>query len=203
MEPEKAHQVNPIETKARIDPLLTSNLSQECLEILDRIPGEGLKGAYFPANVLGSIMYNPNTLKPFLEYWVTSKTEMGLSVREQEIVILRMATLYNSDYVWKHHVPVAREFGLSLKDFKAIRTGDFDIFDSGREYAILHLTDDLINERTIRAAQWETFRSHLSDQEIVDLISLVSQYVFFALMNNALQVQIETALDQELSLDDV
>jgi hypothetical protein len=30
-------------------------------------------------------------LAPFLEYWTTSKTALSLSVREQELVILRMA----------------------------------------------------------------------------------------------------------------
>ncbi len=50
---------------------------------------------------------------PFLEYWVTSKSEMGFSVREQELIILRMGVLYQYDYVWMHHVPVDREFGVS------------------------------------------------------------------------------------------
>ncbi len=37
---------------------------------------------------------------------------MGLSVREQERVILPMGCQYRSNYVWKRHVLVAREFGV-------------------------------------------------------------------------------------------
>lgn len=173
----------------------------EWLRILERIPGAGLKGKGFPRHVLGAIMHNPDTLETFLDYWVTAKSKMGLSVREQELVILRMACLYNSDYVWKHHVPVGREFGITQDELQAVHNAAFSRFQP-REEALLALTDELMEYRSIRPALWERYHPSLSKRDLVDLIALISQYVFFALMNNALQVQVEEGVVGEVSLAD-
>lgn len=184
----------PDEPAPRLAPLSTDDLRPEWRAILERIPGAGLKGEGFPRNVLGVLMQNQETLGPFLDYWVTSKSKMGLAVREQELVILRMGVLYRSEYVWKHHVKVAREFGINDAEFDAIRQGTYATLESERERALLELTDAFVNERSLPPELWARTRSILSAQDHVDLISLVSQYVLFALTNVCLQVQLEPAV---------
>jgi len=181
----------PDESVSRITPLSTKNLSPECVKILKRLPGKGLQGEGFPYNLLGILMHNPETLETFLDYWVTSKAKMGLSVREQELVILRMAVLYRSEYVWKHHVKVGREFGINETELEAIRYGSYANFSSEREHAFLKLTDTFMNDRSLSPELWNQTKNVLSSQDFVDLISLVSQYVLFALNNVCLQVQVE------------
>lgn len=185
--------VQPIETVSRVAPLSMEALRPEWAEILGRIPGAGLKGEGFPRNVLGTIFLNPHTTGPFLDYWVTSKLKMAFSVREQELVILRMGCLFRSNYVWKHHVLVGREFGITDAQLEAIQAARYDGFIA-REASLLALTDELVNARTIRAEAWARHRTVLTPAEVVDLVALVSQYVFFALMNNAMQVQVEDAV---------
>lgn len=185
--------IHPTQDTPRLAPQPVEEMRQEWLDILARIPGAGLKGSGFPRNVLGVLMYNPETLGPFLDYWVTCKLKMGLSVREQELVILRMGCLYRSDYVWKHHVPVGREFGVTDMELQQLREAQYDGFVA-REQALLALTDELVEERTIRQDTWFKFANKLRQSDLVDLVGLVSQYVLFALMNNAMQVQLEPAL---------
>ncbi len=194
--------VQPTESAPRVTPEPVESMRPDWLATLARIPGDGLKGDGFPRNVLGTIMHNPDTFGPFLEYWVTCKERMSLSVREQEIVILRMAVLFASDYVWKHHVPVGREFGIGDAEFTAIRAGDIDGFASPREQALLALVDELVEQRTIRREVWARHATTLATIDIVDLVALVSQYVLFALMNNAFQVAIEPTLAEVPSLRD-
>lgn len=181
----------PTEPAPRIAPLSTDDLSPDCLRILGRLPGKGLEGEGFPSNVLGVLMYNQETLAPFLDYWVTSKSKMGLAVREQELVILRMAVHYRSDYVWKHHVKVGREFGITDDELDAVRQGAWDALPTARERAFLELTDAFVNERCLPSELWKRTQKVLSPRDFVDLISLVSQYHFFALANVCLQVQVE------------
>jgi len=181
----------PNEPDSRVAPLSTDDLSAECVAILGRLPGSGLKGEGFPSNVLGILMQNQETLGPFLDYWVTSKSKMGLTVREQELVILRMGVLYRSDYVWKHHVKVGREFGIDDRELDAIRQGDYTALESERERAFLELTDAFVNERSLPPALWNRTRCILDSRDFIDLISLVSQYVLFALANVCMQVQVE------------
>lgn len=195
--------VNPIETSPRIAPQSMEDLRPDWVAILERIPGSGLKGSGFPSNVLGEIMHNPDTMGPFLDYWVTCKSKMSLTVREQELVILRIACLYRSDYVWKHHVPVGREFGIDDRELQSVREGQYESNFNQREASLLFLTDEMVNHRTVSARAWARYRSCLSDKELVDLVHLLSQYVFFALMNNAMQVPIEAPLQDIPGLADL
>jgi len=181
----------PNESESRITPLSTDHLSPECVTILARLPGKGLQGEGFPYNLLGILMHNQETLETFLDYWVTSKAKMGLSVREQELVILRMAVLYRSEYVWKHHVKVGREFGIDDEELDAIRHGSYAAFSSERERAFFELTDTFMSDRFLSSELWNRTKNVLSPRDFVDLISLVSQYVLFALTNVCMQVQVE------------
>jgi alkylhydroperoxidase family enzyme len=181
----------PNEPDSRIAPLSTDELRPEWLEILGRLPGTGLKGEGFPRNVLGILMQNQDTLGPFLDYWVTSKSKMGLTVREQELVILRMAVLYRSEYVWKHQLKVGREFGIDDTELDAIRHGVYTTFTAERERAFLELTDAFVNARSLPPELWNRTRGVLCPRDFVDLISLVSQYVLWALTNVCMQVQLE------------
>lgn len=178
----------------RFEPKDIDTMPQEWLDILKRIPGDGLKGRYAPVNVLGSLMYNPNTLGQFLDHWVTSKLKMGFTVREQELVILRMAVLYKCDYVWRHHIPVGREFGITDAELEALRGTEAAQSFPPREAAILALTDEMMQQRNVSDASWARHKPHLSDGEIIDLISLISQYVLFALTNNVVRVRVEDNL---------
>jgi alkylhydroperoxidase family enzyme len=118
---------------------------------------------------------------------------MALSKREQELVILRMGRLYSSDYVWKHHLLTAREFGAKPEEIAALLEGRFDDF-SPREQALLTLAEAMVCDRYVSSEIWEAHGGQLSPQELVDLMSLVSQYVLFALVNNVFQVPLEAPL---------
>jgi alkylhydroperoxidase family enzyme len=192
----------PNEPDSRITPLSTDNLRPEWVEILGRLPGKGLKGEGFPHNLLGILMQNQETLGPFLDYWVTSKSKMGLTVREEELVILRMAILYRSEYVWKHHVKVGREFGINDTELDAIRRGSYTTFAMERERAFLELTDAFMNERSLSPKLWNSTKRVLSSRDFVDLISLVSQYVLFGLTNVCMQVQIEPGVADLPGIED-
>ena len=185
--------LHPNEPSPRIPPRPIEELSAASRATLARIPGAGLKGEGFPREVIGQLLHSPSLLESFLSWWVAGKSGLALSGREQELVILRMACLYESDYVWRHHVKVGREFGIGERELQAVRVGDASAFKA-REWALLTLTEELVNSRTIGAGIWAEHAKCLSPRELVDLIALVSQYVLFALTNNALQVPLEAAL---------
>lgn len=192
----KPSEISMSDSGARIPPLQMSDMREDWLQILKKLPGAGLKGEYAPVNVFGTLMHNPGTFGPFLDYWITSKLQMGLSVREQELVILRMGYHYQCDYVWKHHVPVAREFGATDAEIEAIKMAVIPPLFAARETALLMLTDEMLRHRTIREEAWQEWSGALSSQEVIDLISLFSQYVFFSLLNNSIRVEIEEPLQK-------
>jgi 4-carboxymuconolactone decarboxylase len=179
-------------SKPRIEPLPVSEMRPEWEATMARIPGKGLKGTNAPVNVIGTLMHAPETLGTFLEYWVTSKQVMSLSVREQELVILRMGVLYKSEYVWRHHVPVAEEFGVTGSEIDAVLAGGaaYEAF-AAREHALLALTDEIVERRTIGDDAWARHAAALPKETVLELIGLVAQYVLFAVTNNAYRTDLE------------
>ena len=180
----------------RLVPFDTGKMSEGCKNILKKLPGDSLKGRYAPVNLLGTLMYNPETLEPFLDYWVTSKLKMGLTVREQELVILRMAVHYKCNYVWKHHVVVAMEFGVTQNELGHLRKFPLPSGFNDREEALLELMDQMVETRELSDEMYDKYGVKIKDSELVDLVSLISQYVLFTLMNNVIRVKIESSLDE-------
>ena len=178
----------------RFKPLSVTEMQDDWVKILGRLPGNALKGKFSPVNVFGTLMLSPATMGSFLDYWVTSKLKMGLSGREQELVILRMGYLYHCEYVWKHHVPVAREYGAGDKEIEAVKTKKIPAVFSQKELALLILTDEMVRHRTIREKAWIKWSKALKESEMIELIALVSQYTFFSLLNNGINILVEEPL---------
>ena len=81
--------------------------------------------------------------------------------------------------------------------------GSYHEFMSDKERAFLELTDAFIDQRSLPPELWNKTKIILSERDFVDLISLVSQYVFFALNNVCLQVQLEPAVSNLPGIEDM
>jgi 4-carboxymuconolactone decarboxylase len=179
----------------RIVSLPVKSMHQDWINTISKLPGEGLKGHFAPVNVLGVLMNSPQNFGSFLEYWVSSKHEMKLTAREQELIILRVGCLYQCDYVWGHHVPPALESGLSRVEIEQIKQ-ESDLSEwSDRESVLLIATDELVDLKNISEDTWSKLLHHLDSHQAVDLIMLVTQYIFFALVNNSFRVELEDGIE--------
>ena len=184
-----------------VTPVALDNLSADSQKILDLIPGNGLKGEFAPVNVLGTLLHGKNQLGDFLTYWVNAKNNMSLSCREQEIIILRMGYHYQSNYVWKHHIPVAKEFDITDNEIISLDSSNIECETfSAKESALLAFCDQMIIRRNVSNELLGKYQKVLTSENILDLIHLVSQYVVFALTNNIFRVEVEASLDQFRSL---
>ena len=190
-------------TEPRIVPLLLSDMRPEWKATLARIPGDAMKGDGSPKNVFGTLMHAPETLGSLFEYWVTSKERMAFSVREQELVILRMGVLYGCEYVWRHHVPVGREFGLVDAEIEAVRTGELAAMASPRERVLIRLTDEMVKHHSVGDSLWAEAMQVMAHAEVIELIGLIAQYVLYSLTNNVFRVQVEEPLMKVPGLEGV
>ncbi|KAL3771073.1 hypothetical protein ACHAWU_006450 [Discostella pseudostelligera] len=190
----------------RINCLAMDALPDKVRASLDMLPADSFKNKYAPVNVIGTIAKSPEVAASFLDHWVSSKKLMSLTNREQELIILRMAVHYRSEYVWKHHVVIGSEFGITKSECETLQqiprsttTTTPDTF-SGRENALIALTDDMVISRTISNSTWQRCSAFFEESELVDIILVISHYVFFSLVNNSLCVQVEPALNDVPSL---
>jgi alkylhydroperoxidase family enzyme len=114
----------------------------------------------------------------------------GLLARaDTEVVILRVAHNARSEYEWLHHERLALEAGLTGEEIARVRTGPEDGGWTPRQRTLLRAVDELHGERTISDEVWTDLRSHLSDEELIELCMLVGHYEMLAMTLNALAVQ--------------
>lgn len=184
------------QTSARVVPIKPEEMKKEHLDIISALPGDGLKGKFAPVNVLGTLMKHTGLVGDFLQYWVASKNSAKLSARDQELVILRIAIHYQSDYVWGHHVPVGLEVGLTQEEIDRVVNADITNNWSEYDQALLKATDELILQRQVSDSAWENLSVHLDEYELMDFIHVVTQYIFFSVVNNTFRVELEESIEK-------
>ena len=110
-------------------------------------------------------------------------TDVTLSARVREILILRMASLCGSDYQWAEHASRGREAGLTDEELERIAVGP-DAPGWGQvEAALLAAVDELHRDDTVGAETWEVLASEYDEQELIDVVitSAMSRVVSMAL----------------------
>lgn len=127
------------------------------------------------------------------KYFMTGHT---LSNRQLEFVVLRVAVLVNSVYEWHNHVGYAITAGITLEEIAQIR--DFPESPNNfteEERAILSTCDELISNNNVTDATWETLKKTLSQEQMMDLVMLVGNYVMTSWAISAFGVPIEGGAD--------
>ena len=180
----------------RISSLVMDALPVDVRSSLERLPADSFKNKYATLNVIGTIAKS-EVAASFLDHWVSSKKLASLTNREQELIILRQAVHYRSNYVWKHHVIIGSEFGITGTEIEALQQIPFKSPESfsDRDTGLIAFTDDFTMKRTVSNETWQQYSSFFKEGEIIEIILVVSHYVFFSLTNNSLCVEIEPALD--------
>ena len=127
------------------------------------------------------------------KYFMTGHT---LSNRQLEFVVLRVAVLVNSVYEWHNHVGYAITAGITHVDpapDRGIPAPPQNFTEEGR--ATLSPSAQLISNNNVTDATWETLKKTLSQEQMMDLVMLVGNYVMTSWAISAFGVPIEGGAD--------
>ena len=212
------HLPPPTTAQPRIQYLPLAAAPDAFQALLQQLPANAFKNKDAPIHVFGALANNSKQTSPFLQSWVDTKLHSKLSNREQELIILRMAFWLCSQYVWKHHVIIGKEFGIKEKEIgllkqvnvglnpvqpisssgqitpAIIRSADHWRNFSARECAMLTLVDEMMEYKGVHDETWKEFGTQLLEEEVVDVILIVSQYVVFGFVNNVFAVEVEESV---------
>ncbi|WP_007507461.1 carboxymuconolactone decarboxylase family protein [Pseudofrankia sp. EUN1h] len=114
-----------------------------------------------------------------------------LSERQREILILRVATLRQSSYVWAEHVFMARDAGVNDDEIAGIARGPGAPCWDPLEAALLRAVDELVADGAIRDSTWVVLAAALDVQHLMDVIFTVGAYETLAWMLRSFAVSIE------------
>ncbi|HET6965324.1 MAG TPA: carboxymuconolactone decarboxylase family protein [Acidimicrobiales bacterium] len=111
--------------------------------------------------------------------------------RDTEMVILRVAHLCGCEYERVQHTRLARRAGLDEADLARIERGPDAPGWTDREQAILAAVDALHRDDDLDWAAWSELRTHLDEQDCIELCLLAGHYRMLAATIKALRIQPE------------
>jgi 4-carboxymuconolactone decarboxylase len=141
-------------------------------------------------NVLATMVRHPDLTQAYLTFNAYLLTKSTLSQRVREVALLRVVHRRDCEYLWSHHLPIARRAGLADEDIDGLRRGEAaDEVDR----AVLSAVDDLVDDNTISDATWTTLGRHFTDQQRMDLVFTIGAYALLGMAVNTFGIEEEHA----------
>lgn len=143
-------------------------------------------------NALGTMARNTDLLRAYQAFNGYIQLKTNLTLRQRELVILRLAVVRDCEYEWLQHVIQALDIGMTDAEIEAVRTGEGDW--SSLEGAMLAAVDELIADATIADETWHALSVELDEAALLDLVFTVGAYDALAMMMRAFGTQVDEDL---------
>lgn len=140
-------------------------------------------------NALGTFAHHPTLAQAFNTFNGHILFGTTLSVRQRELIVLRVAHLRGSEYEWAQHEVLAADAGISPDEVAAIASGKGEW--SPIEAALLRATDELIGDATVSDETWSTLASELDTQQLLDVVFTVGAYETVAMLFRTFDVELD------------
>jgi 4-carboxymuconolactone decarboxylase len=131
----------------------------------------GLGGPY------GMLIKNPELLKRYLLMTDYLRQKTSLPHRLNEMAILLEARLWDAQYEWWAHEPLARKAGLSDAIIEDIRAGKRPAAMQPDEAVVYDVVTGLLNKRQLSDATFAAAKQTLGEQQLIDLVAVTGFYV--------------------------
>lgn len=175
---------------SRIAPLSIDELDEEARAMVIRLrESAGKKDHSQLPEVFGVMAKHPQLLPIWLEMG-TALFQGVLSPRHRELAVLRVGWRCRAPYEWGQHVDIAKRIGLTDAEIERVIEGPSARAWSELEAAILFGVDELLEDQMISDATWNKLASFWSDQQLIEFLMMVGQYVATAYMQNSLRLRL-------------
>lgn len=140
---------------------------------------------------LCALLPHPALSKAFLTFNNHVSMASTLSKRVRELLILRTGWLRRSEYEFLQHVVLGLRAGLGEEEIDRVTRGPdapgWDPLDA----ALLRAADELCADACIQDDTWAALAAHFSDQQMLDIITVVGCYEIAAMVFNSLKLPME------------
>jgi len=164
-----------------------------------RHPPLGKPGGPKGLNALGLFAHHPELAHAFFTFNGHLLLASTLSVRDRELVVLRVAALRNAPYEWAQHQIIAGDAGIAPEEVARIRTGPDAAGWSAADAALLRAVDELVQDATLSPATWAALSSSYEPQQLLDLVFTIGAYDLIAMVFNSFGVELDDDLRKAVS----
>jgi alkylhydroperoxidase family enzyme len=148
-------------------------------------------------NVLGTLALHPDLARAFHTFNGHILFATTLSVRQRELLVLRVAAVRQAEYEWAQHVVLAADAGIDEGEVARIAEGPASAGWSPLERAMLAAVDELLGDARIADATWRTLAAELDERQLMDLVFTVGAYDLLAMAFRSFGVELDGDLWRE------
>jgi len=142
-------------------------------------------------NLYYTLAHNP----PLYERWRPLGSFLlnrsSLPARQRELLIMRTAYQINSPYECSHHVPLAKQAGLTDAEIARIIEGPDAAGWKPEEAALLRAVDELRREAFVSDATWAVLAKAFNTQQMFEIVYTTGGYSMTGFAINSLGIQVE------------
>ena len=176
----------------RLSPLPADQWDDAARHAVSVMLPEERRNAQDAGTLLSTLVRHPKLTREYLKYSVYLLYGSTLPPRIRELVILRVAHRRGCTYEWVHHVDMGKDVGLTDADIEAARSGsaanDFD-------RALIGAVDELDEKTNISDQTWAALGEQLDEQQRMDLVFTIGNYIALAMALNTFGVEVEDDFD--------
>lgn len=175
----------------RIEPLPQDALGEDSIELVRTVrAGAGVFEMAAVPEYMRTMIRHPELFRCHMEMG-TALFNGRIPPREREIAVLRVGWLCRAPYEWGQHVNIARRVGLTGEEIERTRQGSAAPGWSEHEAAILRGVEELIADKALSDATWETLARTWDEAQLIEFPMMVGQYVATAFVQNSLRIRLE------------
>jgi alkylhydroperoxidase family enzyme len=154
-------------------------------------------------NALATLANHPRLTRAFNTFNGHILFGTTLSLRQRELIVLRVACLRDCDYEWKQHVVQGADAGISLEEIERVTEGPEASGWSSLERQILQAVDELVRDALVTDETWAGLADALDTEQLMDLVFTVGCYDLIAMLFNSAGVQPDDDLSTYLEKNDL
>jgi 4-carboxymuconolactone decarboxylase len=144
----------------------------------------GLGGPY------GMLIKSPELLKRYLLMTEYLRQKTSLPHRLNEMAILLEARLWDAQYEWWAHEPLARKAGVPDAVIEDIRAGKRPATMQADEAVVYDVVTEILNKRQLSDDTFARAKQILGEQQVVDLVAVTGFYVMVSAVVIAGRIEI-------------
>jgi 4-carboxymuconolactone decarboxylase len=175
----------------RIPPLGEADWTPEIREIFTIFEGEAARERGTEFNILKTLAHHPSLVSRFLAYEYELLRNATIPERIREIIILRLAWLYQQQYEWKQHVAIARSIGMSEEEIAATRRGADDGVWTALDRHVLNATDQAFGGVTVTNETWAGLAAHFDHSQMLEVLFTIGTFAMMSWVFNSTGLQLE------------
>jgi 4-carboxymuconolactone decarboxylase len=144
----------------------------------------GLGGPY------GMLIKSPELLKRYLLMTDYLRQKTSLPHRLNEMAILLEARLWDAQYEWWAHEPLARKAGVPDAVIEDLRAGKRPAAMQPDEAVVYDVVTEILNKRQLSDETFAKAKQILGEQQVVDLVAVTGFYVMVSAVVTAGRIEI-------------